>query len=52
MSEKHFSPDEEHPSVNIDSDEGTDLEELHDEGLGATIGEKDTFEPEEPSERQ
>ncbi len=28
-------------------DETTDLEELSDEGLGATIGEKDTFEPEE-----
>lgn len=28
-------------------DEKTDLEELSDEGAGATVGEKDTFEPEE-----
>lgn len=29
------------------SDEQTDLDELNDTGLGATVGEKDTFEPEE-----
>lgn len=29
------------------SDEHTDIEELNDEGVGGTIGAKDTFEPEE-----
>lgn len=28
-------------------DETTDLDELSDEGAGATVGDKDTFEPEE-----
>ena len=27
--------------------EATDLEELNDQGVGGTIGAKDTFEPEE-----
>ncbi|MDO5698064.1 MAG: hypothetical protein Q4G51_08820 [Dermatophilus congolensis] len=32
---------------NTESAENTELNELNDEGLGGTIGEKDTFEPEE-----
>lgn len=32
---------------NTKNTENTDLEELSDEGAGATVGEKDTFEPEE-----
>lgn len=28
-------------------DEGSDLEELNEDGVGGTLGEKDTFEPEE-----
>lgn len=27
--------------------ESTDLEELNDQGVGGTVGEKDSFEPEE-----
>lgn len=27
--------------------EGSDLEELNEDGVGGTLGEKDTFEPEE-----
>lgn len=32
------------------SDQNTDLDELNDEGVGGTIGAKDTFEPEESEE--
>jgi hypothetical protein len=36
------SPDE----TRQDAD-GSDLEELNEDGVGGTLGEKDTFEPEE-----
>ena len=36
------SADDQRPDV-----EGSDLEELNEDGIGGTLGEKDTFEPEE-----
>lgn len=43
-----ISPDSEPtPDSGSREKDTTDLEELNPEGLGATIGEKDTFEPEE-----
>lgn len=33
--------------TDAESEKKTDLDELNPEGLGATVGEKDTFEPEE-----
>lgn len=36
------SPDEQRSDT-----DGTDLEELNEDGVGGTLGAKDTFEPEE-----
>lgn len=40
----------EQPQNRPDTDNGTDLDELNDTGVGATLGEDTTFEPEDEQE--